>query len=167
MNTKLFSALFTLMLALTACMPGAAGNGNSSPTAAPASNQSTESGNGDCVDLTVHPGPTTGQAKEALGVDVQRLDCEIAAFVWRGAPLSTKIRCAFGYVCTLHLTNDKIMVVQGDNKMYSIYAGTFRYVDVYPAEDAVHRPCELVEKEQEFGRIEDPSFTVWTNLSCN
>lgn len=118
---------------------------------------------------TAHPGPTTEQAKVDTGIDVQRLEVELAAFVWRSYPhFTVNARCPGGYICTLHEGDNVIRVYTGDNVVRNVFAGTFRHVSSYPSSDAVHRPCELLRKEQEFGARETPSFPVHAgNFSCS
>lgn len=117
-----------------------------------------------------YPGPTTQEAKKLIGLDVQRIGSEPSAFVWRGVPNTGSGQCPNeSWVCTLHLQNDLKLVFVGDGVMRKIYAGTFRFSDVYPTDDAVRArpPCDLVTKEQEFGRIENPSFVVQSgNFTC-
>lgn len=116
-------------------------------------------------------GPTTADAKEALGLDVQRLRTEASSFVWRSVPNAVSAICPNGWVCTLHLASGEIKVFLGDGTKYQIVAGTFRNVEskAYPAGDAVYGvpPCELLAKEQAFGASEIPSFSVSAgNFTC-
>ena len=67
MKKIIISFLFVCMLALTACAPGSAGSSSdANQVAADSSGAPAE-----------HPGPTTGEAKKALQLDVQRLDTEV------------------------------------------------------------------------------------------
>ena len=116
-------------------------------------------------------GPTTAEAKQALGLDVQRLRTEASAFVWRSVPNAVSATCPNGWVCTLHLASGEIKVFAGDGTKYQIVAGTFRNVlsKAYPSGDAVYGvpPCELLSKEQSFGASEVPSFSVSAgNFTC-
>lgn len=102
---------------------------------------------------------TTGEAKSLTGVDVQRIGTEPCAWVWRAVGVgATTAQCPTGALCTFD-TGNGIVVDMGAGSR-TIVAGTWRKVDSYPETDAVHRPCELLAKEQQFGRQEDPSFTV-------
>lgn len=111
---------------------------------------------------------TTASAKEATGVDVQRISTEACGFVWRAVPKAeTKAVCPNNMVCTLHLSNDRKVVVKGDGTQYFIVAGTFRMVSAYPLDDAVRDVCQLLKNEQANGAREVPSFTVEAgNFSC-
>ncbi len=113
---------------------------------------------------------TTGEAKAALGLDVQRLGLEACGWVFRSVGVgSAQATCPDGWVCTLHLADDSINVYVGDGESYTIVAGTFRMIDAYPSNDAVHEdpPCELLRKEKNFGQVEDPSFPVdGGNFTC-
>ncbi len=112
---------------------------------------------------------TTAAAKTATGVDVQRISTEACGFVWRAVPKATEQAiCPPNMVCTLHLSDDRKVVVKGDGSQYSIVAGTFRVISAYPLDDAVRDVCRLLAKEQENGRREVPSFSVVAgNFSCN
>lgn len=102
---------------------------------------------------------TTAEAKTLTGVDVQRIGTELCAWVWRAVGVgATTAQCPEGALCTFD-TGNGIVVDMGAGSR-SIVAATWRKVDSYPETDAVHRPCELLAKEQQFGRQEDPSFTV-------
>lgn len=111
---------------------------------------------------------TTASAKEATGVDVQRIGTEACGFVWRGVNLASETaNCPANMVCTFHLTDDRKVVVQGDGSSYEIVAGTFRVASAYPLEDAVRDVCRLLAKEQAFGASEVPSFEVTAgNFAC-
>lgn len=155
-------------MVLTAC--GAVAPGikiGSAPTApasgsAPAAEQPAASN----LNAEGHPGPTTADAKVAIDLDVQRLDEEQSAFVWRGAPATHSATCASGWLCTLTLVDGSIKLYQGDGSSYVITAGTFRKVSAFDANDAVHTPCDLLVKEQGFGNRENPSFPVAGNFTC-
>lgn len=112
--------------------------------------------------------PTTAEAKTATQVDVQRIGTEHCAWVWRAVPrASTNALCPQGWLCTFHLaTGDRIEVIEGARSR-EIVAGTFRMVAAYPATDAVHRSCELLGKEQQFGKQEVPSFPVVAGEGLN
>lgn len=116
-----------------------------------------------------HPGPTTGEAKVALGLDVQRLDTEPAAFVVRSPLGAVSAICPQGWTCTLTLQSGNIKVYVGDGAKYQLTAGTFRFVNGYPSGDAVkvNPPCALTSKEDFFGQMEAPSFHVTPgNFTC-
>jgi len=105
--------------------------------------------------------PTTADAKVATGVDVQRLATEACAFVWRAVDQATTIAiCPSGWVCTWDVPGDVVVVHLGVNQTTIIRAGTWRFIDGYPSNDAVHDVCALYEKEKNFGLIEVPSFQV-------
>jgi hypothetical protein len=114
-------------------------------------------------------GPLTREAQEAVGISLVRVGTEASAWTWRGLPHTEMATCpSGGWLCTLHLENDDIVVVEGNGEQYTIVAGTFRFVAAYPAGDAVWDSCDLLEKEQKFGVIEDPSFQVRSgNFSCS
>ncbi len=132
----------------------------------------TNSGNtgGDTGIATSEACVTTQSAKDALGLDVQRLGLESCGWVFRSVGVGTaSATCPSGWVCTLHLANNEINVYIGDGKSYTIVAGTFRMINAYPANDAVHEnpPCQLLHKEKNFGQVEDPSFPVnGGNFTC-
>lgn len=117
-----------------------------------------------------YPGPTTAQAKIDLGLDVQRLRTEHSAFVWRSFPNVVDVDCPSGYVCTVTLEDESIKVYQGQSGLkLRISAGTFRFIEGYSADDAVHGnpPCMLLKQEQDFGVGEVPSFVVSAgNFDC-
>lgn len=103
---------------------------------------------------------TTEEAKAIFGVDVQRIDTEPCAWVWRGKPLHTTATCPSGYVCTWDVVGDITVVHLGINQQADIYAGTWRLISAYPADDAVNNVCELYLKEKDFASREVPSFEV-------
>lgn len=123
---------------------------------------------GESVNVEGYNGPLTREAQDAIGLSVVRVGTEAASWTWRGIPNSAMAVCPDGgWICTLHLVGDDVMVVEGDGSEYEILAGTFRFVAAYPRNDAVHDTCELLAKEQRFGQIEDPSFQVEAgNFSC-
>jgi len=105
--------------------------------------------------------PTTEEAKNLTGVDVQRLATEPCAFVWRGTPPATVVAtCPTGWVCTWDVVNDIVVVHLGVNQKAEIHAGTWRFIAGYPPNDAVHDVCALYQKEKNFGLTEVPSFQV-------
>lgn len=104
--------------------------------------------------------PTTEKAKELFGVDVQKNDAEACAFVWRGSPESHSAVCPEDYICSWDVKNDVTVIHHGIGQSAEIFAGTFRRVDIYPAEDKVHNICELYQAEKAFGQSEIPSFEV-------
>jgi hypothetical protein len=112
--------------------------------------------------------PTTAEAKEAIGIDVQRLATEPCAFVWRGSDKAEEVAvCPAGWICTLHVQNAGVFVYDGYSKSDGIVAGTFRMQSGYPSNDAVNDRCELFRKEQAFGASETPAFEVEPgNFSC-
>jgi len=104
--------------------------------------------------------PTTDEAKQLFGVDVQKIETEPCGWVWRGSPESHSAVCPEEYVCTWDVKNDDVVVHNGIGQEAEIFAGTFRRVDTYPAEDKVHNICELYQAEKAFGQSEIPSFEV-------
>lgn len=105
--------------------------------------------------------PTTADAKVVTGVDLQRIGTETCAFVWRGAPGETTTAiCPSGYVCTFDVVNDIVVVHLGVNQTAQIRAGTWRFIDTYASNDAVHDVCALYQKEKNFGLTEVPLFQV-------
>lgn len=131
----------------------------------PAANNGAQPGNDSLVSVCDF---TTQNAKDATKVDVQRLGTEVCAWTWRAVPEATvSAVCPENMVCTLHLSDDRKVVVQGDGKSYDIVAGTFRIWSAYPLDDAVRDSCRLLAKEQAFGAAEVPSFTVEAgNFTC-
>jgi len=103
---------------------------------------------------------TTEEAKNLFGVDVQRIATEACAWVWRGKPSSHIATCPSGYVCTWDVVNDITVVHHGIDQQADIYAGTWRLISAYPADDAVNNVCELYLKEKDFASREIPSFEV-------
>jgi len=104
--------------------------------------------------------PSTEQAKELFGVDVQKIDTEPCGWVWRGKPESHSAVCPEDYVCSWDVKDDVTVVHHGIGQSAEIFAGTFRRVDAYPAEDKVNNICELYQAEKAFGQAEIPSFEV-------
>lgn len=107
-------------------------------------------------------GPTkdVGQVKQFLGgLDIVCLGTEYDAYTWRSVPIVVNVTIPDGWIATLHLENNDIVVTQTPGQ-YRIMAGTFRRKSGYPASDAVHNPCALLAKEQEFGRNQIPQFPV-------
>ncbi len=103
---------------------------------------------------------TTEEAKALFGVDVQRIKTEPCAWVWRGKPLHTMAVCPNGYVCSWDVVGDITVIHLGIDQTADIYAGTWRLVSAYPADDAVNNVCELYLKEKDFASREVPSFEV-------
>lgn len=105
--------------------------------------------------------PTTQEAKNLTGVDVQRLATEPCAWVWRGvSPATTTAICPRGWICTFDVVGDIVVVHVGVDQSAKIRAATWRLPSAYPATDAVHDPCALFAKEKAFGASEIPSFDV-------
>lgn len=104
--------------------------------------------------------PTTQEAKELFGVDVQKIETEPCGWVWRGKPESHSAVCPKDYICSWDVKNDVTVIHHGIDQSAEIFAGTFRRVDIYPAEDKVHNICELYQAEKAFGQNEIPSFEV-------
>lgn len=105
--------------------------------------------------------PTTQEVKNLTGVDVQRIETEPCAFVWRGSDKATTMAtCPSGWVCTWDVVGNIVVVHLGVNQTATIRAGTWRLIDAYPTNDAVHNVCSLYDKERKFGLSEVPSFQV-------
>jgi hypothetical protein len=108
-----------------------------------------------------------GAVQNLIGISVVCLGTEFDAYTWRSVPIAVAAICPQGWICTLHLQNDRIVVVQGDGSKYAIKAGTFRRLAGYPEGDSVHNACALLVKEQTFGASQTPSFHVEAgNFSC-
>jgi len=105
--------------------------------------------------------PTTAEVKNLTGVDVQRLGTEKCAWVWRAVDQATTTAiCPSGWVCTWDVVGDIVVVHLGVTQTATIRAGTWRFIDGYPATDAVHNVCELYRNERDFGLSEVPPFRV-------
>lgn len=117
-----------------------------------------------------YPGPTTGKAKQDIGLDVQRLGTECSAFVFRDPTTKAHdAKCPNGYVCTFTLADGSVKVFTGDDKTRAASSGTIRWIKGYPSSDKVHEapPCKLARAEDRFGNKEDPSFVATAgNFSC-
>lgn len=94
-----------------------------------------------------------------IGLSVVCLGTEYDAYTWRSVPIKVNATVPDGWIATLHLSSDKIVVTEKPGT-YEIVAGTFRRKAGYPSSDAVHNACELLRKEQAFGASQTPSFTV-------
>lgn len=103
--------------------------------------------------------PETGTAQVAIGLSVVRLGTEACAWTWRSVPAFFEANVPQGYIATLHLLDDRVVVTDSPGKQV-IKAGTFRFINGYPAGDAVYDRCQLLKKEKAFGQQERPSFTV-------
>ncbi len=104
--------------------------------------------------------PTTEEAKQLFGVDVQKIETEPCGWVWRGSPESHSAVCPKEYVCTWDVKNDVTVVHHGINQRANIFAGTWRLPSAYSKEDSIHDICELYRKEKDFGANEIPTFEV-------
>lgn len=111
-----------------------------------------------------------GWAQETIGLAVVKLSTENCAFTWNSSPMATgPANCDEGWMCTLHQEGEEnAQVFEGENDLrMRITRGTFRYKPGYPSYDAVHTACNLLAKEQENGRTQNPSFGVDPgNISC-
>jgi hypothetical protein len=105
-------------------------------------------------------GKDVGAVQALIGLNVVCLGTEYDAYTWRSVPLVVDGVCPDGWICTLHLQDDRVVVVRGNGNKYAIKAGTFRRLSGYPASDAVHNACALLTKEQVFGASQTPSFNV-------
>src|SRR3989338_5223405 len=116
MATKKFFVLAALcVLALLTAAPMALAQGplpgEPPPTpAAPTESSGSALGAQAPLNPEGYSGPTTAEAKAALGLDVQRLRTEPAAFVWRSVPNVVNVTCPSGWICTFHLGTDEIKV---------------------------------------------------------
>lgn len=99
---------------------------------------------------TAAPCPSPGEASAILHADVQPLGGEACAFVRRVFPDLETWRCPPGWVCTF-ADRKGVWLAVGDGNRFTAGAGTFRYLPAYPPGDAVHEPCMLLTKEQQFG----------------
>lgn len=93
------------------------------------------------------PGPSIMDAKRMLGVDVVRVGTEYSCFNWRGIPNATEVKLNKEFIFTLHLTDDRVVVILGNDKVVKAKGFTARHLASYPASDAVHQPLILAEKE--------------------
>ena len=93
------------------------------------------------------PGPSLADTQQMLGVNVVRVGTEFSCFNWRGIPHATDVKLAKGFVFTVHLIGDKVIVINGNDKTVKALGFTARYVDAYPKGDAVYTPEVLAEKE--------------------
>ncbi len=108
-----------------------------------------------------------GAVQNKIGLSVVCLGTEYDAYTWRSVPQVVDAILPDGFIGTLHLANDKIVVTQDPGK-YPIVAGTFRRKAGYPAGDAVYNACDLLIKEQAFGASQTPSFKVEAQgFSCD
>lgn len=105
-------------------------------------------------------GVTTEKAQALTGISVQRLATECSAFVWRGLGATEVATCPKGWICTLDVVDDIVVVHEGIGQKANIYAGTFREPGAYPPDDAAHDVCAIYRKEKQFGLAEVPSFEV-------
>jgi len=104
-------------------------------------------------------GKDVGAVQGMIGLSVVCLGTEYDAYTWRSVPIKVNATVPDGWIATLHLSSDKIVVTEKSGT-YEIVAGTFRRKAGYPASDAVHNACSLLLKEQAFGASQTPSFPV-------
>lgn len=104
--------------------------------------------------------PTTAETQLKVGQSVVREGVEPCAWEWRSFPAVVTADLPAGYIGTLHLSDDRIIVTDVAGT-YQVKAGTWRFRAAYPLGDpARDNNCGLLAKEQEFGRKEVPSFNV-------
>lgn len=99
------------------------------------------------VDRDFPNGPSIANTQQMLGVNVVRVGTEFSCFNWRGIPYSTKVKLVKGFIFTVHLPGDKVIVVNGNDKVIDALAFTARWIDAYPSGDAVFNGKILAEKE--------------------
>lgn len=104
-------------------------------------------------------GKDVGAVQALIGLSVVCLGTEYDAYTWRSVPIKVNATVPDGWIATLHLSGDKIVVTEKSGT-YEIVAGTFRRKSGYPSVDAVHNACGLLAKEQAFGASQTPSFPV-------
>lgn len=103
---------------------------------------------------------TDREVRELTGIDVARVSTESSTWTWRGYPEEATFVCPKDFICTMHLESDDIVVVQGDNSSYTIYAVTLRNVMGFEKMGEFIEPCLIFEKEYENGQLADPMFLV-------
>ncbi len=71
-------------------------------------------------------------------------------------------KCPEGFFCTIHKSDNKVVVVVGHGQSYDKPVGmSIRFRGAYPETDpARNNVCGIVAKENEKGREEDPTFQV-------
>lgn len=112
-------------------------------------------------------GKDVGAVQALIGLSVVCLGTEYDAYTWRSVPIKVNATVPEGWIATLHLSGDKIVVTEKSGT-YEIVAGTFRRKSGYPSVDAVHNACGLLAKEQAFGASQTPSFPVEAmGFSCD
>lgn len=113
--------------------------------------------------------PTEAEFAQLTGVVADKVGTEPCAFHWRGDPLAiTPAKsCPQGWSCQLGVVGTGNVLYYGGNPAVSIYAGTWRLVELYPSTDAVRNPCRFLAKSQEEGRAASPQWTITAgNFSC-
>lgn len=114
-------------------------------------------------------GPTknVGEVQQMVGLSIVCLGTEFDAYTWRSVPIKVNAIVPAGWIATLHLAGDRVVVTETPGT-YEIVAATFRRVKGYPQGDAVHNRCELLHKEQVFGASQTPSFPVFPHgFTCD
>lgn len=106
------------------------------------------------------PGPSIIEAQNLLHVSVVRVGTEFSTFNWRGVPQNIELFMAKGFIFTVHTMKDEVVVIVGNDKPTRAKGFTARYMDAFPQADAVHRPLELVQKEQIHLRESNPNAIV-------
>lgn len=122
--------------------------------------------NGTTPTMGCGPDKDVGSVQQLIGLSVVCLGTEYDAYTWRSVPIEVDATCPEGWVCTLHLAGDKIIVTDQAG-LYAIVAGTFRRISGYPSGDAVYSPCDLLVKEQVFGTSQTPRFDVFAGPGLN
>ncbi|MBI4035082.1 MAG: collagen-like protein [Candidatus Chisholmbacteria bacterium] len=142
----------------TSAPPAPTNAPTSAPAVAPTSAPAVASGIGQdfhlgCGDKDV------GAVQNMIGLMIDCIGTEFDAYKWRSVPHSFAATLPDGFEGTLHLKDGRIVVTYTAGG-YEIQAGTFRRLSGYPEWDAVHKPCELLQKEREFAAMQTPTFDV-------
>lgn len=114
--------------------------------------------------------PTEKEFEALTGVRADIVRTEPCLFHWRGDPqqIDATHPCPSGWSCTLG-SNGKNYQYNGDDKLAAmpIFAGSWRLLSQYAANDPVQNNCNFVQKVQVEGQISDPQWTVAPgNFTC-
>lgn len=114
--------------------------------------------------------PTEKEFAALTGMVADIVRTEPCLFHWRGDPqqIVATHPCPTGWSCTLG-SNGKNYQYNGDDKLAAmpIFAGSWRLLSQYPANDPVQNSCNFVQKVQAEGQISDPQWTVAPgNFTC-
>lgn len=101
--------------------------------------------------------PDVAEVQRQTGVPVYQFG-EACGFHWDGYRIEGT--CPRGYMCTFNVGR-QIAVIAGKNQSVEIFtAGTWRYVDAYPADNAAHDPCALLQDEQQWAEQHSSNLPV-------